>query len=154
MKLIYKGRGEGKTTELIKLSVATNTYILVKDKNRQRQVADLAQALGYDSMLFPVTLFEHFEAGRSKGMINRRFLIDDADDILQYLIGVDIPILACSLTKNDAELSVKLFEPKKEVDECPMQSFYEMKQAECNEHNGNCKECNMGCGIEDSEVEE
>ena len=139
MKLIYKGRGEGKTTELIKLSVETNTYILVKNRQRQRQVADLAQALGYD-MLFPVTLFEHFEAGKSKGMINRRFLIDDADDILHFLIGDDIPILACSWTKKD--------------EECPMQSFYEMKQAECNEHNGNCKECNMGCDVEDDEVEE
>jgi len=103
MKLIYKGRGEGKTTELIKLSVETNTYILVKDQNRQRQVADLAQALGYDSMLFPVTLNEHFNAGRSRGMINRRFLIDDADDILQCLIGSDIPILACSWTKKEDE---------------------------------------------------
>ena len=100
MKLIYKGRGEGKTTELIKLSVETNTYILVKDQQRQGEVAGLAYNLGYD-MLFPVTLSEHFNAGKSRGMINRRFLIDDADDILQYLIGSDIPILACSWTKEE-----------------------------------------------------
>lgn len=47
------------------------------------------------------------------------------------------------------------FEPK-DTDECPMQAFYEMKQDACKEHNGNCKECDMGCDIEDedSEVEE
>lgn len=100
MEIILKGRGEGKTTELIKRSVATNTYILVLDRKRQRQVADLARSLGYEHMLFPVTIDEHFSAGRSQGMINRRFLIDDADDILRYLIGSDIPILSITMTKD------------------------------------------------------
>lgn len=100
MEIIFKGRGEGKTTELIKRSVATNTYILVLNRKRQRQVADLARKLGYEHMLFPVTIDEHLSTGRSQGMINRRFLIDDADDILRYLIGFDIPILSITMTKD------------------------------------------------------
>lgn len=101
MKVILKGRQEGKTTELIKMSVATNTYILVMDRRRQRQVADMARKMGYENMLFPVTLAEHFDANKSQGMINRRFLIDDADEILQRLI--DVPILAITMTKENTD---------------------------------------------------
>lgn len=104
MKVILKGRGEGKTTELIKMSVETNTYILVLDKERQHEVARMAKDLGYENMPFPVTLDEHFSAHRSAGMYNRRFLIDDADDILHHLIGDDIPILAITMTEGKNEL--------------------------------------------------
>jgi len=101
MKVILKGKGEGKTTELIKMSVETNTYILVLDNKRQVEVARLAEELGYKNMLYPVTLEEHFFAKKSSGMFNRRFLIDDADDILHHLIGDDIPILAITMTEGE-----------------------------------------------------
>lgn len=103
MKLIVKKRGEGKTTELIKMSVETNTYILVLNRKRQKEVAALARKLGYDTMPYPVTLEEHFLSHKSHGMINRRFLVDDADDILQELIGFDIPLLAITMTDRGEE---------------------------------------------------
>ena len=101
MRIIVKGKGEGKTTELIKMSVETNTYILVLNRKRQHEVARMARDLGYKNMPFPVTIEEHFRAHRSTGMINRRFLIDDADDILHALIGRDIPILAITMTESE-----------------------------------------------------
>lgn len=54
----------------------------------------------------------------------------------------------------EIELSSEVESREKEAEECPMQAFYEMKADECKAHNGNCKECNMGCDIEEDEEEE
>ena len=97
MQVIYKPRGTGKSTDLIKLSVETNSYILVKDRKRALDLSKMASDLGYPQMLFPITLTEYM-ANKMKGSHVKTILIDDADDILQAIFNT-VTIQAITLTK-------------------------------------------------------
>ena len=83
MKKIIMGRRKGKTTELIKMSAATQTYILVKDGRRQREVARMAQDMGLH-IPYPVTMAD-WERTHFVGSFIKEILIDDADDIIQSI---------------------------------------------------------------------
>lgn len=100
MKKIILGRGEGKTQKLIKLSFATNTYILVAGRQRQREVFDMARKMGLH-ILFPVTVEDYMNNQFRESFI-KHILIDDAEDVLQrvfYTVEID----AITLTKDEEE---------------------------------------------------
>ncbi len=79
--LIYAGgRRSGRTTELIKLAMKENAYILVSDRNRALDIRRLADKLGYPGLLFPITAAE-FWRSRNRGYVTK-LLLDDADDFL------------------------------------------------------------------------
>jgi len=86
MVKIIKGRGEGKTTELIKMSHDTNTYILVANANRVREIADMAREMEL-SIPFPVTVDEYFSSHGFQGSFIRNILIDDAEDVLKTVFN-------------------------------------------------------------------
>ena len=85
MKKIILGRGQGKTTELIKLSHETNTYILVANFQRQREVAKMADEMGL-SIPYPVTVCDYMRT-HFLGSYIKHILIDDADDVLQQIFN-------------------------------------------------------------------
>lgn len=85
MEIVLGGRGQGKTTLLIKKSAETQTYILVTDRKRQRMLADQARAIGIDNMPFPVTVADMFRTHNARGSFINKILVDDADDILKQI---------------------------------------------------------------------
>jgi len=76
-------RGEGKTTELIKLSAEKYYYMVCADRKRVEYVWDLARKLELD-IPFPLTFTEFLEKRYYSRGING-FLIDDVDDFLRYI---------------------------------------------------------------------
>lgn len=100
MKKIIKPRGKGKTTELIKLSAKTNTYILVANMKRQKEVARLADSMNM-IIPYPVTL-EDYMRTQFRGSFINHILIDDADDILQRFFNT-VVIDAITITEVNAD---------------------------------------------------
>lgn len=95
MNKIIKGRRQGKTTELIKRSAETRTYILVANRQRVEQVFNQAQSMGLN-IPYPVTVEEYMRSGFRGSFINS-ILIDDADDVLsQVFSNVRIETLTMS----------------------------------------------------------
>ena len=84
MELIIKGRGNGKTTELIKRSAATQTYILAANKQRARAIFLQARERGLD-IPYPVTIDEYFSTHGFTGSFIKSIYIDDADDVLKHI---------------------------------------------------------------------
>ena len=85
MNKIIKGRRQGKTTELIKRSAETRTYILVANRQRVEQVFKQAQSMGLN-IPYPVTVEEYMRSGFRGSFINS-ILIDDADDVLSQVFS-------------------------------------------------------------------
>ena len=99
MNIIYNGRGKGKTTELIKMSAEKNLYILVANRNSQREVFELARDLNLN-IPFPITVEEYFTSGKLRGSFINTILIDDADDILQQIFNT---VIIDTITITDKE---------------------------------------------------
>lgn len=99
MKKIIKPRGSGKTAELIKMSHDTWTYILTADRKRADWLANFAWNELKIDIPNPVSLEEFLNGGRGLGFC-KNVLIDDADDLLQMLMG-KINILAITMTEGD-----------------------------------------------------
>jgi hypothetical protein len=85
MNKIIKGRQQGKTTELIKRSAETGTYILVADRKRVQQVYRQAESM-HLNIPYPVTVEEYMQSGFRGSFINS-ILIDDADDVLSRVFS-------------------------------------------------------------------
>ena len=85
MNKIIKGRRQGKTTELIRHSAETRTYILVANRQRVEQVFKQAQSMGFN-IPYPVTVEEYMRSGFRGSFINS-ILIDDADDVLSQVFS-------------------------------------------------------------------
>lgn len=98
MKKIIKGRGEGKTKELIQLSHDTNTYILVANRSRQRELFWLAHELGI-YIHNPVTV-EDYMRTQFRGSFIKHILIDDADDVLKTIFS-NLTIDAITMRKDE-----------------------------------------------------
>lgn len=91
MKKIILPRGKGKTTELIKLSAATQKYILVADNNRVQEISRMASKMKLD-IPYPVTV-EEYNRNHFKGSFIRKqgLLIDDVEDVMKrFLNGIEI----------------------------------------------------------------
>lgn len=99
MNIIYKSKGKGKTTELIKMSAEKNLYILVADRNRQREVFNLSRDLNLN-IPFPITVEEYFRSGKLRGSFISTILIDDADDVLQQIFNT---VVIDTITITDKE---------------------------------------------------
>lgn len=95
MKIIRAGRGQGKTTELIKKSNEEWKYIICADRKRVNNIVNMAKKMGLD-IPYPITISE---LSLSKGQKMDGVLIDDIEDILQYLIDkrVDYVTTSCEV---------------------------------------------------------
>ena len=97
MKIIRADRGQGKTTKLVKMSNKEWKYIVCKDTQRVDVIVDLANKLGLD-IPYPITIRE---LSISQGSYIKSVLIDDIEDVLQYIIGrrVDYATTSCEIEK-------------------------------------------------------
>ena len=96
MKIIYKERNGGKTTELIKLSHETKHYIVCSKHDEAICLFNEAKEMGYD-IPQPITYYE-FVNGKYGEFVGG-FLIDNVECLLEYISKV--PITAITLTKNE-----------------------------------------------------
>lgn len=94
MKIIYKDRGEGKTTDLIKLSFERGGYIVCKNIDEASNILFMANELGYNIPL-PITYNEFIN--KRHGII-KEFYIDNVENLLSYL--TKSPIHAITLSKD------------------------------------------------------
>ena len=100
--LIIRPRKSGKTTELLKKSAETHTYILVKNQKRARDLFNKARQMNY-AIPYPVTLDE-YRASRFVGSCIRRdgIYIDDLDDLLKELLpGIRIKAVTMTCKEDD-----------------------------------------------------
>ena len=97
MKIIRADRGQGKTTKLVKMSNKEWKYIVCKDTQRVDVIVDVATKLGLD-IPYPITIRE---LPISQGSYIKSVLIDDIEDVLQYIIGrrVDYATTSCEIEK-------------------------------------------------------
>lgn len=95
MKIIRADRGQGKTTKLVKMSNKEWKYIVCKDTQRVDVIVDVADKLGLD-IPYPITIRE---LPISQGSYIKSVLIDDIEDVLQYIIGtwVDYATTSCEI---------------------------------------------------------
>ena len=97
MKIISADRGQGKTTKLVEMSSKEWKYIVCKDTQRVDVIIKTAERLGLD-IPYPITIrelpvspFSHIES----------VLIDDIEDVIQYVIGsrVDYVTTSCEIER-------------------------------------------------------
>lgn len=94
MEKIILNRGCGKTTELIKKSANTGDYIVCRSISEASEIRDHAFVLGLKIPL-PIT-YDEFINKRYRGKNISGFLIDNIEDLLQY-ISNRVPVKAITL---------------------------------------------------------
>lgn len=77
MKIIYKSRGTGKTTELVKMSAKTGFPIVCMDT---RHIYSVAKEIGLD-IPKPIAIRDY------KSSSCEKILVDDAEYVLQHFLG-------------------------------------------------------------------
>lgn len=92
MRIIRKGRREGKTTELIKLSNKEWKYIVCADRTRAEYIACQASQLGLD-IPFPIT-YNELPLDYTNNI--ESVLIDDMEELLTKLIKKPIDYVTTS----------------------------------------------------------
>lgn len=95
MRIIRKGRGEGKTTELIKISNKEWKYIVCVDHTRAEYIAYQASQLGLD-IPFPIT-YNELPLNYTNNI--KSVLIDDMEELLAKLIKkpIDYATTSCEV---------------------------------------------------------
>jgi len=103
MKIIARGRNTGKTMEIIKESASSGNYILVRNHHEAQKLFQLAQEMKL-SIPLPVTVSE-ISLGRIQGTSIKRdgIIVDNAELVLQQLIGAEINTLTISISEEDGE---------------------------------------------------
>ncbi|HCQ8733000.1 TPA: replicase [Enterococcus faecalis] len=99
MKIIAKGRGTGKTTELVKESARTGQYILAANKAHVQSIEQIAKKAGV-TIPYPVTVDEIVSMDRftcSSSIQRDGLLVDEAIMVLSKLIGLKITGVTISL---------------------------------------------------------
>ena len=83
MKLIYKGRRQGKTYDMIKLASENEGYILCRTFKQAQHIYDLSKDMGL-SIHFPIT---YSDLPLKKGQRIDSVLIDDAEVFIEKSVG-------------------------------------------------------------------
>lgn len=97
MKIIIRGRQQGKTTELIKLAAEEWLYIICPSKMQACNVAKQAIDLGVD-IPYPLTWLDYVN-GNYYGKGINGFAIDNLDMCIQHMSSVPVKAITLSLTK-------------------------------------------------------
>lgn len=102
MRMILKGRGEGKTTELVKLSAETGYPIVVGCKYHTDEIKNIAIKLG---VKIPKPISIHKDV---RGVRLEKVLIDHTEILLCYLVskalGNSVDIHAITLNADERPL--------------------------------------------------
>lgn len=92
MKIIRADRGQGKTTELIRMSNKEWKYIVCADRRRVDNIVRMAEKIGLD-IPYPIIVRE---LPLSQGTFIQSVLINDIEDILFWLIGKSVDYITTS----------------------------------------------------------
>lgn len=95
MQIIYKPRGSGKTTDLIKEAAKTFSYIVCQNYKEADRIRNRARTLGLD-ISYPIT-YREFLDGSYNLIGSKSLLIDNVESLLQSISSV--PIKAITLTE-------------------------------------------------------
>lgn len=109
MKIIYKSKAQGKTTDLIKLAATDNLYMVVKSKIEAERVANLAKSMNL-SINFPLT-FEDFIMGSFKTKGIKGFAIDNGEMLITLLVksmARGVQIQAISIEKLEPNINLEI----------------------------------------------
>ena len=100
MKLIITPAGGGRSTELIKRSAETGTYIVVSTHSRALVLADMAREMGL-SIPFPITWNEVYKMQRNSDFSRLKSVyVDDIDDLLNTIFsGVRVELATMQAPK-------------------------------------------------------
>ncbi|MGH2063934.1 hypothetical protein ACRCJW_05435 [Aerococcus urinaeequi] len=90
MKVIYKGRGQGKTYDMIKLASENKGYILCSTFQQAQYIYDLSKDMGL-SIHFPIT---YSEMSLTKGQRIDSILIDNAEDFIETAVGKKVSAIS------------------------------------------------------------
>lgn len=103
MKILRADRGQGKTTELVKMSNKEWKYIVCRDTQRVDVIVKIANKLGLD-IPYPITIKE---LPIRQGSYIKNVLIDDIEDVLKYIVGrgIDYATTSCEVEELPSEHS-------------------------------------------------
>lgn len=103
MKIIARGRRTGKTMEVIRESARTGNYILVSNQFQAKNVFKLSLEMGV-SIPYPLTVSEMEKGSIQRTSVKRDgIIVDNADYILQQLLGVKVNTMTISIAKEGKE---------------------------------------------------
>lgn len=110
MKIIYRKKQTGKTTELINISSGTGQYIVCRSFDNCGQIANMARKLG-KHILYPMS-YREFTQGHFARTI-KGFLIDDVEMLLCYMTnGVPVSAITIEKHKELADADIEAIEDK------------------------------------------
>lgn len=95
MIVIHKGRGQGKTYDMIKLASENKGYILCSTAQQAQYIYDLSKNMGLD-IHFPIT---YSDLPLTKGQQIDNILIDNAEDFIEKAVGKKVS--AISITNRE-----------------------------------------------------
>ena len=90
MKVIYKGRGQGKTYDMIKFASENKGYILCSTIQQAQYIYELSKDMGL-SIHFPIT---YSEMPLTKGQRIDSILIDNAEDFIEMAVGKKVSAIS------------------------------------------------------------
>lgn len=93
MEIIYGPRRSGKTTRLVLISCASRKPILVTSEFQKEKIKDIASKMHILEYL-PEPINVSME--NMKGLGSKRFLVDNAEIMLQVLLGVEVDVITIS----------------------------------------------------------
>ena len=97
IKIIYKGRGTGKTTQLLYSSDTTRIPIVVATLAHKKYLIMQALELGLN-IPEPLTVLDVQDSLRGNRHIQTCY-VDNAESVLRSLLGVDISAISISNTE-------------------------------------------------------
>ena len=90
MKVIRKGRGQGKTYDMIKLASENNGYILCSTVRQAQYIYKLSKDMGVD-IHFPIT---YSDLPLTKGQRIDNILIDNAETFIENAVGKNVSAIS------------------------------------------------------------
>lgn len=97
MKVIRKGRGQGKTYDMIKLASENKGYILCRTFQQAQHIYDLSKDMGLD-IHFPIT---YSDLPLTKGQRIDNILIDNAETLIETMVGKRVSAISITDEEED-----------------------------------------------------
>ena len=97
MKVIRKGRGQGKTYDMIKLASENKGYILCSTVRQAQHIYNISKDMGMD-IHFPIT---YSDLPLTKGQQIDNILIDNAEDFIEKSVGKKVSAISITDEEED-----------------------------------------------------
>ena len=97
MKIIRKGRGQGKTYDMIKLASENKGYILCSTAQQAQHIYNLSKDMELD-IHFPIT---YSDLPLTKGQRVDNILIDNAETFIETTVGREVSAISITDEEED-----------------------------------------------------